>query len=281
MTPDDRQQPPIPPERKCEAKVQIKSVRLEEHTRESLSRHAAETLLVIPTGATEQHGPHLPVGTDEIVSDYLAIESAKRALEQGEICLVAPPLWYGSSHHHLPYHGTLSLSAKTFLQAVEDLASTASMWGIKRVFLLNGHGGNANLLQQAARNLVLNTDLDVGTASYWDLVRDRLLEDPMVADVVKYMPGHAGYFETSIMLALRPDLVDVDAYPTKASAPAPKQGFPSRSTPFVQRSPKWHQKAGGYSDLPSRASAQIGGRVLEHTIARLTECLLAFKFEPL
>ena len=257
----------------------MKSVRFEEQTRESLSRYAAEALLVVPTGATEQHGPHLPVGTDEIIAEYLAVESATRVFEQGEICLVAPPLWYGSSHHHLPYPGTLSFSSNTFLQAVEDLASTASMWGIKRLFLLNGHGGNASLLQQATRNLVLNTDLDVGAVSYWDLVRDRLLEDPMVADVVKYMPGHAGYFETSVMLALRPELVDVGAYPTESSGPARKQGLQSRSIPFVQRSPKWHQKMGGYSDSPSNASAKIGNRVLEHTIACLTECLLSFKFD--
>ncbi|HVY19958.1 MAG TPA: creatininase family protein [Bauldia sp.] len=259
----------------------IKSVRLEEYTRETLARHAKETLLVIPTGATEQHGPHLPVGTDEIVAYHLAIESATRVCERGEMCLVAPPLWYGSSHHHIPYPGTLSLAANTFLQAIEDLAVTASGWGIKRLFLLNGHGGNANLLQQAARNLVLKTDLDVGTASYWDLVRDRLLQDPTVADVVKDMPGHAGYFETSVMLALRPELVDVDAYPAKSSAPARKQSFPNRSGPFVQRSPIWHQKAGGISDAPSEASAEIGKRVLEHTIASLTECLLAFRFQRL
>jgi creatinine amidohydrolase len=257
----------------------MRSVRLEEHTRESLARHAKDALLVIPTGATEQHGPHLPVGTDEIVAQYLAIESATRVLEQGEICLVAPPLWYGSSHHHLPFPGTLSLAAGTFLQAIEDLASTASGWGIKRLFLLNGHGGNANLLQQAARNLVLTTDLDVGTASYWDLVRDRLLQDPAVADVVKDMPGHAGYFETSLMLALRPELVDVDAYPTRSAAPPRKTGAPKRPVPFVQRSPIWHQRAGGISDLPVEASAEIGKRILEHTLASLTECLLAFKFQ--
>src|SRR5262245_30841890 len=119
---------------------------LEELTRDQARALAPEALVVLPVGAIEQHGPHLPVGTDYFVVEHIARAAAMSLADRVPI-LVAPALPFGSSHHHLPFGGTLSLSTETYYRALRDLAESLIASGFRRIFILNGHGGNNELIQ--------------------------------------------------------------------------------------------------------------------------------------
>ena len=192
-----------------------------ELNRTELRRRAPETLLVLPTAATEQHGPYLPVGTDCFEVEAVARTAAEKASAQISV-LVAPTLPFGSSHHHLPWGATLSLSSDAYYKAVFDLVRTIVVdGGFRRVFLLNGHGGNDVLNQLVARDIAVQFPANVAAGSHWAIAWDALIEAG--AATRGHVPGHAGDFEASLVLAIRPELVSTErptARPGVAPGPA-------------------------------------------------------------
>ena len=128
---------------------------VEEMTRTEANTAAeAGALLVWPLGAIEQHGPHLPVGTDTLTIQHLTRQAAERAAPSIPI-VVAPTLPFGSSHHHVPFGGTMSLGTEGYYRIVCELTESLIQSGFRRLFLVNGHGGNHELLQLVARDLAL------------------------------------------------------------------------------------------------------------------------------
>src|SRR5215813_2588841 len=119
---------------------------LHELTRAELQELAPHALVVLPTGAIEQHGPHLPVGTDFFAVEHVARTAAAEIAAQIP-ALVTPTMPFGSSHHHLPFGGTMSLSTETYFRAMFDLAESLIISGFRRIFIVNGHGGNDELIQ--------------------------------------------------------------------------------------------------------------------------------------
>src|SRR5690349_5291821 len=137
---------------------------LEELTRDEARAVAAETLVILPVGATEQHGPHLPVGVDSYTVTHIARAAATSAASHIPL-LVTPTLPFGSSHHHLPFGGTLSLSTETYYRVLVDLLESLIVGGFRRIFVLNGHGGNNELIQLAVRDLALKHSAHLAAAS--------------------------------------------------------------------------------------------------------------------
>src|SRR5689334_19800373 len=125
---------------------------LQEITRAESNARAAETLLVWPVGALEQHGPHLPVGTDDYQVEALTRAAAKQAGEKIPV-LVAPTLPFGSSQHHVPFGGTMSIGTETYYRLLCELAESLIRGGYRKIFIVNGHGGNHELVQLASRDL--------------------------------------------------------------------------------------------------------------------------------
>jgi creatinine amidohydrolase len=229
---------------------------LAEVTRE---RAAAATTLLVPLGATEQHGPHLPVGVDHLVVAHVARAAAERVP-----VLVAPVVAYGASHHHLPYAGTLSLRSATLTALLGDIVASAAAWGVQRVLLLNGHGGNEDIARQVARD----ADLTVAAAAYWTLAGAEL-RDEAARRGIDPVPGHAGGFETSLMLALQPELVDRAALAgLRGRDPLP----PPIGTAFVDR-PGWVAALDGYTDDARAAGAAAGQAFLELAVAATARVL--------
>lgn len=166
-----------------------------------------DAVLVIPFGAHEQHGPHLPHATDAILVEAVAHAAAHRA---EALAAVTPTLPFGVSAHHLGLGATLSVRASTFLELVADLVATASVGGFRRVLLLNGHGGNAGLLAATANEIVAKGELVCASASYWDLAAAQIAE-LRLSD--RGGMSHACELETALMLHLAPELVDREAIP--------------------------------------------------------------------
>src|SRR5690349_14596113 len=110
---------------------------LEELTRDEAQAIAPDALVVLPVGAIEQHGPHLPVGVDTYAVTHIARSAAESVAGQIPV-LVTPTLPFGSSHHHLPFGGTLSLGTETYYRVLTDLAESLIVSGFHRIFILNG-----------------------------------------------------------------------------------------------------------------------------------------------
>ncbi len=229
------------------------TVLLHELDRRRLAEVASDTLVVLPFGATEQHGPHLPIGCDNFIVERVSRAAAERASTEIRV-LVAPTMPYGSSHHHLRFGATLSLQTDTFFRAASDLVRSLAESGVRRIFLLNGHGGNDELLALVARDVALTSEATVGTASYWTVAWDDLVEAGAAAQ--GWLPGHAGYFETSVLLAAHPELVAAE----RPDRPGDDWADQLRRTPFRSEAPGAWLRIDGYTDSPARGDANAGTR---------------------
>ena len=222
-------------------------------TREELTALAPDALLVLPAGTTEQHGPHLATGTDTLIAATVAERAAALAVRPGTI-LLAPPLAYGASAHHVPFGGTLSLGVATFQAVLADLLASASAAGVRRAFVLNGHGGNAAACAIAVSEASRLHGLVCATALVSELLGDHPADGPA--------RGHAGSFETSIVLALDPERVR----PERA-APSPGGAARQRPPGLVVGEPGRWQELDGFTDRPDEASVERGERLLAACVA--------------
>jgi creatinine amidohydrolase len=239
------------------------AVSLADLTRARVAEIAPTAVLVMAFGAAEQHGPHLPFGTDFLVVDAIARRAADRAAEHAPVVL-APTLPFGSSHHHLEVGGALSLSPPAFEACARDLFGAAAATGFRRLFVLNGHGGNEQLLRTAAHAAAGDT-LVVGGGSYWALARaqlQRLVPGPAP------VPGHAGRFETSLALAL--------GAPT-APPPARESWTPAGATPFWLEDASAWRRIDGYTDSPADGNADEGAVCLDAIVAAVADGILEFE----
>ncbi|MCA8984627.1 MAG: creatininase family protein [Planctomycetaceae bacterium] len=180
-------------------------MKLHEMTWREVDQLSRTTPVVFPVAALEQHGHHMPLFTDSLL-----LGEVVRRVEQQPVAsnvLFAPLQWLGNSHHHLDMPGTVSASPRVYLDLLRDQAECLLHHGFQRILFLNGHGGNAVPAQQALFELRQKyrqrNDLLLCSLTYWDAACPDLgaggLQQPEM--------GHAGEWETSMMLALRPDLV--------------------------------------------------------------------------
>lgn len=209
-----------------------------------------DTVALIPVGATEQHGPHLPVGTDTIMATAVADAAA------GDLALVLPALAFGASMFHgTQLAGTVAFSGEDTADAAVRVAQACVESGVRRILFVNGHVGNAAPLWLSCdRFRRLHPDRRIGVMQWWDLTPDiarRATED--AAD------WHANAAETSLMLAVRPDLVDTDAM---AGA-----DDPDRTAGTVFRYPVQQVSTNGVTGYPSRASKAFGLELWRDVVA--------------
>lgn len=168
---------------------------------------AQDPVVVVPVGAFEQHGHHLPLIVDAHLACTVALAAATRAADAGARVVVTPTVWTGYSPHHRDFPGTITLDDTAFSAIVTQVVRSLASHGFLRIVLLNGHGGNANLLRNAVQHLYYEFGIRVVAASYWDFALREL------ADWRQSQPGgimHACEMETALVLATRPDLVQMD-----------------------------------------------------------------------
>jgi creatinine amidohydrolase len=215
-----------------------------------------DALAVLPIGSLEQHGPHLPVITDTASASAAAIRAARLVVDELPV-LVLPELWTGMSEHHLPFGGTISLNFNELRGVLSGVVRSLRAIGFARLLVVNGHGGNVEPLAVAARELAHEYGLPVIACTPWYLTRDRV---PEIAET-KETPAHACEGETSIMMAIAPDLVRTDRFEDAVRQrpdPVPDYAGFSRFWSFSERAP-----VTGVRGDPRSATAEKGERFLD------------------
>ena len=167
----------------------------------------ADAMVIIPVGSTEQHGPHLPVQVDARLAAEVANRAAARISEHQSV-VVAPTLWCGLAEHHMAFGATITLDFATFHALIRCVCRSILRHGFRRLALLNGHGGNIKALDVIAGELQHELGARVVSATYWTVSSVA----KAFKAILEMQPGvaHACEAETSMMLALEPDLVDRD-----------------------------------------------------------------------
>lgn len=220
---------------------------LDARTWTDLSVRAASTLLAVPLGATEQHGPHLPLGTDTTI----AVALAERLAAARDDVLVAPAVPYGSSGEHAGFPGTLSIGGPALTMLVVELVRSADAFA--GVVLIGGHGGNLAAVTEAVD--LLRTE-GRRVLAWWPRVPTG--------------DAHAGRTETSMLLALSPEVVVPDAAEPGDLRPLSELLPELRSGGVVAVS------ANGVLGDPSGASATEGAVLLDAMLADLLAAVGAF-----
>lgn len=162
--------------------------------------------VIVPFGSTEQHGRHLPLGTDAVLGDELGWRLAERL-----DAFVAPTLRFGCSDHHMSFAGTISLSEDTFRSVVKDVVGSLRKHGFKRIILLPTHGGNFQPLKRAVREIGPTGEATVLAFTDLEGLTKVAFKSSGGFGVDQAKSGaHAGEWETSMMLALRSEQVDME-----------------------------------------------------------------------
>ena len=226
------------------------------------------SIVIQPVGAIEQHGPHLPFNTDLVVADAVSSALVERHGDEHDLWLL-PPLAYSKSNEHAWSSGSVWLGPETLLAVLDDIGRSIATLPCRRLVFLNGHGGNSALLNVACRELRLHHDLltflahprvprDQGGPSY---------------EHEHGMGIHGGHGETSMMLHLRPDLVDL---------PSAGRRIPQRLVgnqhvrfggpiSFGWLSNDWGDE--GYLGDPTGATAEHGRELFDAAVATLGKAM--------
>ena len=229
------------------------------------------SVLVIPVGSVEQHGPHLPVITDTLLVEAV-VDAALDQLEDEPI-VVTPPVWSGFSPHHLVFGGTLSLEFEQLRTLLENVAETGLENGFDAVLFVNGHGGNGPLINSVVSTVGVETDAEVLGTTYFELASDRIeaLRESETGGM-----AHGGEFETSLILSLRPDLVgepdEYDGEPLDEPYQWAGQDLLDGGSVGVYRSFDFYSDSGAIGS-PEQASAEKGERMLSIVSEELTDLI--------
>jgi creatinine amidohydrolase len=162
-------------------------------------------IVLVPIGATEQHGPHLPVQVDARLAGEVCVRAA-RLVAKHEPIVTLPSIWFGMSEHHMRLGGTITLDFETMFAVIRCVVRSLLQHGFKRIFILNGHGGNTTALENIVGELTIQHQIPLACGTYWDIAAEPIAK--LLEKQKRLM--HACEAETSMMLALTPELIDRD-----------------------------------------------------------------------
>lgn len=226
----------------------------------AVSAAANGGLCLLPVGATEQHGRHLPIGTDAMIASAICHAASTRTG-----VAVLPTLWYTSSQGHTDkWPGTFALSPRLLVESIVELSRWLRASDFKKLLIVNAHGGNVGALRLAVDEIRVAGGLQVGLISWFDL-------SPEIT-VTVFSDGadvHANDAETSLLLHLHPEMVDVDAIEDDAD----------RTAGRVFTYTVAELSRDGVTGSPSRATAAKGSRLFEAVVQALAARILTARAE--
>jgi len=238
-------------------------------------------VVLVPLGSLEQHGEHLPLLTDSLLGGEVA---ARVEAAFPETVLLLPMQWLGSSHHHLKFPGTISVPSDLYIDMVSHICESLLAAGFCRIFLHLSHGGNEVPCQEVIYRLMLKhrdrEDFWIASAGYWSITDDAVRIPEMATERIT----HACEYETSMVLALRADLVDMTRASGRTLWMESKYYFPDMTTrhgskvnvslPFEQMT------STGAMGRPELGTAAKGQKLLEVISAKVAEFVREFSQWP-
>lgn len=240
-------------------------------TEEVAALDPATAVIVQPIGAIEQHGPHLPLVTDALIAERMT-EHAITLLGSGSNVWQLPTISYGKSTEHLGRAGTVAMSASTLIAVCLDLGRSLAASGFRKLVFVNGHGGQPGLLDLVARDIRVETGLEV-----FPMMPGQLGLPEGVELTDDDYGIHGGQLETSIVWALEPSLVHMDrALRDGTAARSIFDGMKHLSLEGAV-STAWitdDLSTSGVIGDPTTASLELGRAIVEHQVAGLAEVLL-------
>ncbi|WP_299139954.1 creatininase family protein [uncultured Tateyamaria sp.] len=233
-----------------------------------------DTIAILPTAAIEQHGPHLPVGTDTMIADGM-LDTFRATCPDDLDVRILPVQAVGKSNEHLWAQGTLTLSATTTLAAWTELGLSVARAGIRKIVIVNSHGGNLDLISILARELRVQANM-LAVKCQWGSFG---APDGLYSSAEDTYGLHGGDVETSLMLAFRPDTVDMTAARNSRST-----AETTALSPIGPISYGWIASdlndAGVVGDA-SLATADKGRATAQHQVAGFIDLLYRVKSTPL
>lgn len=233
--------------------------------REQARRNA---IVIVPVASMEQHGPHLPVEVDATLGEAVAARTAGKVLANGQPILVLPVLWTGLSEHHMSFGGTITLEHAAFASLVEGVVRSIHRNGFRRIVLLNAHGGNENALRSIVDDLSPKLGVPIVQLTYWQAAAFA------IAKVLETQGGlqHACEAETSMMLAVRPELVATDRIPMAKSNTTPDLSDVAGGGIYMWRDIA-SRSGSGVIGNPEAATAEKGNALFDAISTALAEKL--------
>lgn len=243
---------------------------------------AASRVVLIPVGSIEDHGPHLPLNTDNVIVEAVCFEVARRVPEE---IVSLPVLPVGFEDHHMDFPGSLTSSIENLLAIYADAATSVARHGFTHIMLVNGHGSNASIVELAARKAVLATGAIVAAMAGNAAVDDVLVRD-LIAEHRRSEPGgigHACEYETAMMLYLRPDLVQMDRAVKEMGQLSLKYFSWDHPSPSVYAWMDWWSRFSqtGIAGDPTVATREFGELLFNATVVRMIDLLREFNTIPL
>lgn len=250
-----------------------------DYTSEAFSRLDREQIIaVLPVGATEQHGPHLPLSVDAAIANGI-VEATIEKLPASSKALFLPTQAIGKSNEHSRFPGTLTFSAQTLISMWCEIGDCVAASGVKKLVLLNSHGGQISTMDIVARELRIRHCMMVFSVNWFG----QGMPEGVYSDHEMHHGIHAGDMETSVMLELHPDLVDMG----KA------QNFRTLTETFASdfkhislsgAKPGWQIQdinPHGAAGDASAATAEKGRKTIDFAADRLVELLAEIERAPL
>jgi creatinine amidohydrolase len=237
-------------------------------TREIAALDGDSVLVVLPVAAVEQHGPHLPVLTDSMIVEAVLTRALEQRADDGRVWAL-PLEAYGKSNEHRGFAGTIGLRAETLAAVLKDIARSVSASGLRRLMFLNSHGGNPEIIDYVARDVRDELGIYCFTAHpfRFGLARD------IITDAEGGFGIHGGESETSLMLAIAPELVQADWYTPELP---PVRHFLKRFTLKGPASFGWQTRdlsVSGTIGDPRGATAEKGEAILSAEAGLVAELI--------
>jgi creatinine amidohydrolase len=228
-----------------------------------------DAIVLLPVASTEQHGPHLPTGVDDFLCSEVCRRTARLLADAERPAVVAPTVWCGLADHHVAFGGTFTLRLPTYHALLRDLCGSVLGAGFRRIVMVNGHGGNIAALRALMVELTHELGAPIAATTYFmEAVEEskQILEDQEGV-------MHACEAETSMMMAVAPDLVDIARLP---EAHGPAINIAASQVPTLRRSQSFKElTASGVAGDARRASAAKGEALLYAYARNLAGKLMA------
>lgn len=239
---------------------------------------ARQPVVLLPVGSVEDHGPHLPLDTDNFMPTRICRDAVQRIPDEA---LVMPTVSYGFNWHHIDFPGTIGIQWDHFINYMCDITKSVAYHGFKKILIVDGHGSNLPLVDIVARRTIMETDALCASVIYTNLIVDiakEIRESPIPGGM-----AHACELETSMYWHVDPERVQTDKFQKEMAVPASQFIWHDLTNPSPVQMMEWWSTFShtGVLGDPTLASQEKGARLYEVLIDRMVALVQELRSRPI